>query len=275
MPADGYAGFEDLYRSGDISEIACMAHVRRKFVDVHKAQGSAIADEAIWRIAELHTVEKAARGLVPDKRAEIRQAEIRQAEIKRAEIRQVEIRQVEIRQAEARPAEIRQVEIRQAEARPVFNSLEVWLSAQLPDISGKSPLASAIRSALTRMARMRPYLDHGLLELDNTAAERAMRAVASGRKNDLFVGSQTGGKSAAIAQTLIKTAKLNGVDPQAWLAGTLARIANHKINRINELMPWNAEEPRSGRTLAGQAGSGRLRTSWVCTFLNHQRVFDE
>ena len=211
MHADGYAGFEDLYRSGDIREVACMAHVRRKFVDVHKAQGSAIADEAIRRIAELYAVEKMARGLPPDKRAEIRQAE----------------------------------------ARPAFHGLEAWLNAQLPSISGKSLLASAIRYALTRMARMRPYLDHGILELDNSepvsaigprtmaSAERAMRAVALGRKNYLFVGSQTGGKSAAIAYTLIETAKLNGVDPQAWLADTLARIPDHKINRIDDLMPWN------------------------------------
>ena len=200
MHADGYAGFEDIYRSSDIREVACMAHVRRKFVDVHKAQGSAIADEAIRRIAELYAVEKAARGLPPDKR----------------------------------------VEIRQAHAKPAFVGLEAWLSAQLPDISGKSPLAVAIRYALTRMARTRPYLDHGILELDNNTAERAMRAVALGRKNYLFVGSQTGGKSAAVAYTLIETAKLNGVDPQAWLADTLARIPDHKINRIDDLLPWNA-----------------------------------
>ena len=131
-------------------------------------------------------------------------------------------------------------EIRQAEAKPAFNGLEAWLNTQLPAISGKSPLASAIRYALTRMARMRPYLDHGILELDNNTAERAMRAVALGRKNYLLVGSQTGGKSAAIAYTLIGTAKLNDVDPQAWLAGTLARIVDNKISRIHELLPWNA-----------------------------------
>ncbi|MBK6469030.1 MAG: IS66 family transposase [Rhodobacter sp.] len=200
MHADGYAGFEDLYRTGEIREVACLAHVRRKFVDIHKAQGSAIADEAITRIAQLYAVEKAARGLPPDKR----------------------------------------VEVRQAEAKPAFDGLETWLNIQLHDISGKSPLAAAIRYALTRMARLRPYLDHGILEIDNNTAERAMRPVALGRKNYLFVGSQTGGKSAAIAYTLIETAKLNGVDPQAWLADTLARIADHKINRIDELLPWNA-----------------------------------
>lgn len=105
MHADGYAGFEDIYRSGDIREVACMAHVRRKFVDVHRAQGSAIADEAIGRIAQLYAIEKAARGSPPDKR----------------------------------------VEIRQASAKPIFDDLEAWLHVQLPSISGKSPLAVAIR----------------------------------------------------------------------------------------------------------------------------------
>ena len=90
------------------------------------------------------------------------------------------------------------------------------------------------------MARLRPYLDHAILEIDNNTAERAMRPVALDRKNHLFVGSQTGGKSAAIAYTLIETAKPNGVDPQAWLADTLACIADHKINRIDERLPWNA-----------------------------------
>ncbi|TFL15996.1 IS66 family transposase [Jannaschia formosa] len=199
MHADGYAGFEDIYRSSDIREVACMAHVRRKFVDIHRARGSAIADEAIKRIAQLYAVEKEARGSPPDCR----------------------------------------VEIRQAKAAPIFNDLETWLHGQLPRISGKSPLAMAIRYGLTRMKRLRPYLAHGFLELDNNAAERAMRSVAVGRKNYLFVGSKTGGRAAAIAYALIETAKLNGVDPQSWLAGTLARIPDYKINRMDDLLPWN------------------------------------
>ena len=89
------------------------------------------------------------------------------------------------------------------------------------------------------MSKMRDYLDHGVLELDNNTAERSMRCVALGRKNYLFVGSEGGGKAAAIAYTLIETAKLNGVDPQAWLTDVLARIADHKITRIDELMPWS------------------------------------
>ena len=198
MHADAYAGYGELYRSGTIREVACLAHVRRKFVDVHRAQGSAIAEDAIGRIAKLYAIEKVARGRLPDERARLRQAE----------------------------------------AQPILDDLEVWLAAQLPSLSGKSPLAGAIRHALVRLPRLRPYLEHGVLEIDNNPAERAMRGVALGRKNYLFVGSEAGGRAGAIAYTLIETAKLNGVDPQNWLADTLARIPDHKINRIDELLPW-------------------------------------
>ncbi len=198
MHADGYAGFNDLYRSGDIHEVACMAHIRRKFTDVFQSEGAVIAEEAIRRIAGLYGVEKDARNQLP----------------------------------------IERVRLRQTRAKPIFDDLEVWLHAQLPKISGKSELAKAIRYALTRMKRNRPYLDHGFLEIDNNSAERAMKPIALGRKNYLFVGSEGGGKSAAIAYTLIQTAKLNGVDPQAWLTDVLSRIADHKITRIDELLPW-------------------------------------
>jgi hypothetical protein len=198
MHVDGYPGFEDIYGAGHIREVACMAHVRRKFVDIHRSQGAVIAGEAICRIAQLYAVEKEARGSPPDLR----------------------------------------VELRQAKAKQIFDDLELWLQAQLPSISGKSPLAGAIRYTLMRMVRLRSYLEHGILELDNNTAERDMRSVAIGRKNYLFVGSQTGGKAASIAYTLIETAKPNGIDPQAWLADTLARIPDYKINRVDDLLPW-------------------------------------
>ena len=117
-----------------------------------------------------------------------------------------------------------------------------WLHAQLTRISGKSPLAGAIRYALTRMKKLRPWLDHGFLELNNNTAERSIRPIALGRKNYLFMGSESGGKSAAIAYTLIETAKLNGVDPQAWLTDVLGRISEHKITKLDELMPWRYSE---------------------------------
>ena len=118
------------------------ALVRRKFVNIHRAQGSTIANEAIRRIAQLYAVEKEARGPPPDRR----------------------------------------IDIRQAKAKLIFDDLEAWLHAQLPSISGKSPLAAATRYALARMSRLRPYLDYGILELDNNTAERAMRSVAIGAR---------------------------------------------------------------------------------------------
>jgi len=134
MHADGYAGFEDLYRSGKIYEVACMAHIRRKFVDVHKSQGSAIAEEAVLRIARLYGVEKGGRGSPPDERPVARQTK----------------------------------------AKPIFDDLESWLHALRPKISGKTPLASAIHYALTRMKRLWPYLENGFLDPDNNTAERSM-----------------------------------------------------------------------------------------------------
>jgi len=197
--ADGYAGFNGVFGEDKASEVACMAHTRRKFVDVQQSQGSAIAEEAIKRIAKLYAVEKKVRGHSPEERAAIRQKK----------------------------------------AKPIFDDLETWLHTQLPKISGKSPLARAIRYALSRMPKTRPYLDNGFLELDNNACERAVKPVALGRKNWMFAGSERGGKAMAIAFTLIETAKLNGVDPQAWLSDVLSRIADHRINRVDELLPWN------------------------------------
>ncbi|SNT20997.1 transposase domain-containing protein, partial [Antarctobacter heliothermus] len=97
----------------------------------------------------------------------------------------------------------------------------------------------AIRYALGRMPKARPYLDNGLLELDNNICERSIRPLTLGRKNYLFMGSEGGGKAAAVAYTLIETARMNSVNPEAWLTWVLERIADHKINRIGELAPWN------------------------------------
>lgn len=128
--------------------------------------------------------------------------------------------------------------IRQDHAALLIDDFGAWLHSQLTQISGKSALAGAIRYGLTRLKRLRPYLDDGRLSIDNNAAERGMRSIAVGRKNYLFMGSDNGGRSAAIAYTLIETAKLNGIDPEAWLTDVLSRIADHKINRIDELLPW-------------------------------------
>lgn len=180
-------------------EQACMVHVRRKFVDEVERTGSPIAQQAIKQIAQLYAVEKEARGKTPGDR----------------------------------------VALRQAKAKPVFDDLELWLQAQLRKISGKTKLAEAIRYALNRMPKARAYLDDGRLELDNNTCERSIRPIALGRKNYLFMGSIGGGKAAAIAYTLVETAKMNNADPEAWLTWVLQRLPDHKINRIEELMPWN------------------------------------
>ena len=121
------------------------------------------------------------------------------------------------------------------------------MHGQLAHISGKSTLASAIRYGLTRLKRLRPYLNGGHLSVDNNAAERGMRSIAIERKNYLFMGSVNGGKSAAIAYTLIETAKLYSVYPQAWLADVLRRIGDHMINRVDELLPWHCAQAIQNR----------------------------
>jgi transposase len=129
--------------------------------------------------------------------------------------------------------------IRQRLARPVMDDLAGFLDASLATISGRSDLARAIRYARSRWTALTRYLDDCTLEISNNAAERAIRPLALGRKNYLFAGSDAGGERAAAIYTLIETAKLNGLDPKAYLREVLARIADHPINRIAELLPWN------------------------------------
>ncbi|MDA9948082.1 IS66 family transposase [Paracoccaceae bacterium] len=196
--ADAYAGYNVAYRTGRVKEMACLAHVRREFFDLYQSTKLPVAGEAVLRIKKLYDVETQARFL---------------------------------------PA-FERVALRQEYAKPIFDDLEVWLKEQLGKISSKTPLAKAIKYALARLPKARPYLDHEFLELDNNTAERAVRPVAVGRKNYLFMGSEAGGKSAAIAYTLIKTAKMNKVNPEALLAWVLERIQDCPANRMGDLMPW-------------------------------------
>ena len=199
LQADGYAGFGELYKSGAVIEVACWAHVRRKFFDIHKANGSPLAHQALEQIGALYGIEQEARGLPPD--------------LRRA--------------------------IRQRRAGPLLDDLKTWLEASLARVSGKSELAGAIRYARSRWAQLTCYRDDGRLEIDNNAAERAIRAIALGRKNWLFAGSHDGGDRAAVIYSLTETAKLNGLDPEAWLRDVLARLATHPAKRIAELLPWH------------------------------------
>ena len=201
LQADGYAGFNRLYEKGAIVEVACWAHVRRKFHDLYEAHASPIAKEAIERIAALYGIEKEIRGRPPDERQHIRNTR----------------------------------------ARPLLESLHAWFKASLSKLSRKSDVTMAIHYAVGRWTQLLRYCDDGRLEIDNNAAERALRAVALGRKNYLFAGSNAGGERAAAMYSLIGSAKLNGIDPEAYLSHVLARIADHPINRVEELLPWKLD----------------------------------
>ena len=204
LQADGYSGFGALYETADgqpasVTEVACWAHVRRNFYDIHVTTTAPIAGEALQRIGQLFDIERAAMGRPPEQRRQLRQSS----------------------------------------ARPIIDGLAAFLDASLTQISGRSELAKAIRYARSRWTALTRYLDNGTLELSNNAAERAIRPLALGRKNYLFAGSDAGGERAAAAYTLIETAKLNGLDPEAYLRAVIGRIADHPINRIAELLPWN------------------------------------
>ena len=130
-------------------------------------------------------------------------------------------------------------EVRNERARPLLESLQQWLEETLGKLSRKSDTALAVRYARGRWQALLRYVDDGGIEIDNNAAERALRVVALGRKNYLFAGSDRGGERAAAIHSLIGTAKLNGIDPEAYVRNVLSRIADHPINRIEELLPWN------------------------------------
>jgi transposase len=199
LQADAYAGFHHLYEGETIFEVACWAHARRKFHEIHLAHASPTTTEAIARIAALYAIEAEIRGSTP---------------------------------------EIRKT-IRQARARPLLDSMRTWLEATLAKLSRKSDTAAAIRYALSRWSALTRYVDSGQLEIDNNAAERALRVVALGRKNFLFAGSDAGGERAAAIYSLLGSAKLNGLDPEIYLHHVLERIADHPISKIHELLPWN------------------------------------
>ena len=140
--------------------------------------------------------------------------------------------------------------VRQERGTPLVAALEAWMRAERAKLSRHNAVAKAIDYMLTRWQAFTRFLDDGRICLSNNAAERALRGLALGRKSWLFAGSERGAERAALMDTLIHTAKLNDVDPQAWLADVLARIADHPVHRLDELLPWNWAVERQRRNLA-------------------------
>lgn len=224
LHADGYAGFARLYeiagmKASDaalvhgpprMAEVGCWSHVRRGFFDEWSEHKSAIAKEALDRIGALFDIEPPIAGSPPDIR----------------------------------------IAVRQRTAKPKIDELAIWLDDQLAKIPGKSDLAKAIRYARWRWHALTRYLDDGRLEISNNAAENKIRPAALGRKNWLFCGSDAGGIRAAAFYTLIGTARMNGIAPEAWLTDVIARVGAHPINRLAELLPWNWQPPATQRVAA-------------------------
>jgi len=146
-----------------------------------------------------------------------------------------------------KPAEHRR-EVRQSRARPLIDELHKWMEKAARQLSPKSETSGAIRYSLSRWRALTRYIDDGQLEIDNNSAERALRVVALGRKNYLFAGSDTGGERAAAIYSLIGSAKLNGLDPEHYLRTVLAQVADHPVNRIADLLPWNLAADLQTRT---------------------------
>jgi transposase len=203
MQADAYAGFNRLYeadrKGGPIIEVACWAHARRKFFDLARINQAPIASEAVGRIDAFFAIEREINGLTPQQR----------------------------------------VGVRTERNRPFVTALESWLREQRAKVSKNSETGKAIDYSLKRWAALTRFLDDGRLCMTNNAAERELRAIAVGRRNWTFAGSDEGGRRAAALYTLIGTAKLNDVDPQAWLADVLARMLDYPAKRIGDLLPWS------------------------------------
>jgi transposase len=204
LQADAYSGFRDLYEPGadgtaQFREAACWAHLRRDFHDVWTSNKSGIAKEALDRIGKLYDIE---------------------------------------RQIAGQPADVRHA-VRQEKSNPKVEAFRTWAEQQLTRLPGKSDLAKAFRYGLSRWDSFTLFLDDGRVAIDNNSAERGMRPIGVGRRNWLFAGSDTGGETRARAMTIIETAKMSGLDPQAYLADLLDRIHDHKVNRLAELLPWN------------------------------------
>ncbi|GJH07158.1 IS66 family transposase [Paraburkholderia terrae] len=199
LQADAYAGFNELFADGTVREAACWDHARRKLYDVHVRTPSQTTKEVLDMIGELYSIEASIRGSPADDR----------------------------------------LRVRQEKSKPLLATIQTWMKNTLAKLSKKSETAKAINYSLNQWDALTLYCEDGRVEISNVLAENALRCVALGRKNFMFCGSDSGGERAAAMYSLIGSCKLNGIDPRAYLTHVLTHIAEHKVNRIDELLPWN------------------------------------
>lgn len=202
LQADAFPGYNEIFIDGRVKEVACMAHARRKIHDLHARKATPTTTEALRRIGELYAIEAQIRGQPPDLRQRIRQAQ----------------------------------------SRPLLDSFEGWLRQRLLTLSTQSDTTKAINYLLNQWQALIYYCDDGVAEIDNNIAENALRGATLGRKNFMFLGADSGGERAAAMYSLIGSAKLNGIDPQAYLRHVLTHIADYPINRISDLLPWHVAD---------------------------------
>jgi transposase len=202
LMVDDYAGYKALFALG-VTELACLAHARRKFFDLYAANQSPIAAEALRRIGELYEVE---------------------------------------RQAQAMDAASR-LQMRQQAARPRLDELRTWLTQTRISVADGGGTAKALDYSIKRWPALIRYAESGVLPIDNNPVENSIRPIAIGKKNWLFAGSERAGKRAAAIQSLLGTAKLNGLDPHAWLKDTLEKLPVWPYSRIDELLPIKVAKP--------------------------------
>lgn len=212
LQADAYAGFNELFAGGKIREAACWDHARRYIYDVHVRTPTEATKHVLELIGELYGIEAGVRG---------------------------------------KPAAER-LRVRQEKSVPLLATIKTWMTDKIATLSKKSELAKAIRYSLNQWDALMLYCEDGRIEISNALAENALRCVSLGRKNFMFAGSDTGGERAAAMYGLIQTCKLNGINPRTYLEYVLTHIADHKINRIDELLPWNVagKLPGHGNTPA-------------------------
>lgn len=202
LQADAYAGYDKLFTDGRVKEAACMAHARRKIHDLHARKATPTTTEILRRIGELYAIESQIRGQPADERKRIRQLL----------------------------------------ARPLLDELEIWLRNRLLTLSTQSDTTKAINYMLNQWQALIYYCDDGVAEIDNNIAENALRGCCLGRKNFLFLGADSGGERAAAMYGLIGTARMNGIDPEAYLRYVFTHIADYPVNRVADLLPWNVAD---------------------------------